>query len=736
MKKTVTVNLAGQVYNIDEDAFDALSRYLNAIKKMYRNEDGGDEIIADIEARISEVFHQHQKTTGKNVISIAEVDRIIAMLGKPEEFESEYNEPEREKTTSSTGAQTTINKRLYRDPEDTVLAGVCSGLAHYFGMKDPVWIRLIFALMVILGAGGGILIYIVLWIIAPEAKTSAQKLEMRGEPINLENIEKTFRDGFQTVGENFQNIGKDDSAFTKLLKGIGSIIVAIVKVVLGFAKAFVIFLFGILIFAMAVGMFGLSVSGFAILPMANTYLFEQAWVGYLAALGAILMTLIVGLFFVLLPFQVFAKNIRPFRRSVSYTMLALFIIGLLLTLGGVADAGRYFTAAQEYKQTSVVEATMVPDTIIIKSNQPYGDAADPINVQLGAIKFQINEDGVISNRVKVNLSVSPDSNLYIGEKYKAKGKNQANATQNVRNIAYNYQMKDNQLILDETIQARTGELKWRDQSVAVNLEIPEGTVLVFDNVSHLIQENIPVKTTWSGYEMPLGSTAWVINNGFLVPLDTMITPSEPEVSVQMKNITPGKKFDKIDLSGFIKAEIIKGRELQVLSDDEERMTVKVSGSTLKLSSKSSTQLGSRAKASKVKIYVPTLEHLEVSGLSSAEMTGFTTGSFSAEVSGNSSLAFNGVHIDGLTLELTGVSTFKGFGSVRVADISASGTSQVNAFDIPMEKLSLDLSGASDANVQVSKSVSGNLSGASKLSYQGQPSLDVQTSGASKVRSAR
>lgn len=191
MKKTININLAGFVFYIDEDAYETLQKYLNNIRTYLGNTEGREEIIDDIESRIAELFSEKQK----QVITLVEVNEIIEVMGQPEDY---MTEEEFEETTFQQP-----NKRLFRDPDNTVLGGVCSGVGHYLKI-DAVWIRLIFLAM--LWSGLSILFYFVLWAIIPKAETTAQKLEMKGKAATLSNIEDYVRKGYENVKDDFKNV--------------------------------------------------------------------------------------------------------------------------------------------------------------------------------------------------------------------------------------------------------------------------------------------------------------------------------------------------------------------------------------------------------------------------------------------------------------------------------------------------------------------------------------------------
>lgn len=197
MKKTLTVNLGGTVYHIDEDAYILLDNYLNNLRYHFRKNDEADEIVRDMEVRISELFDEYIRE-GKQVITIENVEAVIARMGKPEELNDEFEKEEETQKTSSTQTGQ-ASRHIYRNPDDKILGGVVSGLAAYLGW-DVTWLRIGF---IVAGCFVHWLIigYLIAWIVFPLARTATEKLQMRGEPINVENIGRTVTDGFERANE-------------------------------------------------------------------------------------------------------------------------------------------------------------------------------------------------------------------------------------------------------------------------------------------------------------------------------------------------------------------------------------------------------------------------------------------------------------------------------------------------------------------------------------------------------
>ena len=198
MKTTITINLGGIVFHIDDDAYEMLQTYLNAVEGQFLDENERKEIMSDVELRLSELFTEKlgQK---RDVIMKGDVSDIIEIMGEPQDFmneEANQEEPKRSNMNYKT------SKRLYRDPTNRLLGGVCGGLGAYFN-NDPLLFRILFIILFFMGSVG-FWIYIILWIAIPEARTTAQKLEMRGEPITIENIRKAVRDEFEKVKKNMK----------------------------------------------------------------------------------------------------------------------------------------------------------------------------------------------------------------------------------------------------------------------------------------------------------------------------------------------------------------------------------------------------------------------------------------------------------------------------------------------------------------------------------------------------
>ncbi len=222
MNKVISIHIASTHFFIDEDAYTLLQDYLQKLERWFSGKEGGKEIVSDIESRLSELFGE--RIVHKNsVLSIAIVRELIQIMGQPEDFTNETADSSKEENTYT---QEKIKKQWFRDMDNRVLGGVCSGIAAYLNL-DPVWVRIVFALLPFLSFGAIVPIYIVLWIAVPPAHTTTQKMQMRGENITISNIEKSIKEEFEKVKEQFSKTGKKYSQRDKNIFTIVAVVVGL-----------------------------------------------------------------------------------------------------------------------------------------------------------------------------------------------------------------------------------------------------------------------------------------------------------------------------------------------------------------------------------------------------------------------------------------------------------------------------------------------------------------------------
>lgn len=237
MHKTISITLDGQLFHVEEPAYQSLDLYLNAVRQHFASYPDRVEIVSDIESRMAEQFNA--KTHGTNrVINQADVDEVIKTMGTVEDFKEFIEEPSGNGRSDAQAPKT--KRKLYRDPDNKILGGVASGLAAYFGDIDPTIVRLIFILTLFAG-GTGVIVYLILWLIVPEASTPSEKMAMHGEPVTIASLEKKFRETMQRADEQVKKnealkkgIRAPFDALTRLIEGmlqvLGKLVLALAKV--------------------------------------------------------------------------------------------------------------------------------------------------------------------------------------------------------------------------------------------------------------------------------------------------------------------------------------------------------------------------------------------------------------------------------------------------------------------------------------------------------------------------
>jgi phage shock protein PspC (stress-responsive transcriptional regulator) len=581
MKKIININFHSRVIPIEETAYDILRKYVESLKRHFAGEEGGDEIVQDIENRFAELFSDRLKK-GATCITDADVEEIITSMGRPEDFDQDENARPGDSKQSATGSSfteeaasetsrrlyrsendkmlggvcgglaaylridpsvmriiyaililgsfgtaillyfilwivlppksmvTQIRKRLFRDPDHRVIGGVASGLAAYFNIE--VWIpRLIFCLPLIAslivsifrnafdfdgpafftgGFGGTLFItYIILWIVLPEAVTASDKLEMRGEKIDLESIKNTIKgdlEGFKhrasAMGEEMKktaesfgnemkgksgNLRKEFSSVNIPRQGIGHAIGVLFK-------AFFLFISVIITFALVTALIGLIFTGAGVLPLKN-YFIQGFWQN--------IMAWSVLLFFLILPvvglLTWLIRRIIGARRGgnyLGYTFGSLWVIGLISLIFLAATISRNFSTRngvdQEVPLTEPAHGKLI---VKVDDSKPLLAESDWMGIDWhhrGPF-FDVSDDSLTINTVRVNVIKSDDSAWHLQLQKLSRGRNTTAAGRVAEQINFPVEQRDSVLLLARGF-AITPNQQFRNQQVLIIIRVPVG----------------------------------------------------------------------------------------------------------------------------------------------------------------------------------------------------------------------------------------------------------------------
>jgi phage shock protein PspC (stress-responsive transcriptional regulator) len=539
MNKTVTINISGIIFHIEEDAFDKLSKYLSTIKGYFSKADGGNEIMSDIEARIAEML-QSKTSAVKQVVLMSDVDFVMDSMGKPEEFAGDAAENNNSSDNSDNYAsqddEGTVKKRLYRDGDSKVVGGVCAGIGHYFGI-DPVWLRIALLLMFFFG-GTGFLLYIILWIAIPEAKTTTERLAMKGEKVDINNISKAVKEEAEHLKKRMEKYGADfkdmasrnapRNAVERTVDFITEVLANIGKVLLKVIGVFLVIFGAMLFFGLFTGVFGVS-----FLP---SNIDMQEWIDmffmngsdfYLGLFGIIFFAGIPIVLLIFIGLKLLFK-IKYFNRWVNLTMGIVWIISFFILLCvGLKTGGDFSKTAKVRENFSVV----ANDTLILKMHEtPYN--ADELNesdeVKEGEKDFRSSrrENGYVMGTNKgmkyilghtqLNIIKSQTNRVEIVIVKEARGGDKRKASDRAKNISYVISQTDSLVEFDNLFKVNDAD-KFRFQDVTVIVKMPVGQVIYLDkSMENLMYDVENVTNTYDG---DMINRRWIMTENGLKCID-------------------------------------------------------------------------------------------------------------------------------------------------------------------------------------------------------------------------
>lgn len=476
MNKVISTNIGGLIFNLDENAYATLTQYLEQLKKHLSRIKSDDEILRDIELRIAELLGKKQSEY-KQVISQQDVDEVISLLGDPKEYvdDSETSFKDEEESTSNhehySDDKSSSKKILFRDPDNGVAAGVCSGIATYFGM-DVTIIRLIF-IGLALFFGFAIPLYIILWIVVPKAITSGDKLKMKGEAITVENIKKEVHDASERVKNS--KFTKDVSSKIEDVSKKVPALVNVIKKIIGVSLIIAAF-FGILFFCFfIIGDYGYFVNNgeeiysfkqFSDLFFQTNFQVTFGWTGFL--LFFLMPILIISLIGLSLLFQLNRTWIK--RINLSFFFLWLISIGFMIIIG--LQVGRDFTNKAVNKSELV--STKIEKLIINVIDENRKTNNSTVNGFASDELFIKDKNTIQSNELEVEVKESDDSLVHIYIQRRAYGITNRKALNRANNIQAHIDYTNGKLNVSPSISYPFKD-KYRGQEVTLLIFLPKNT---------------------------------------------------------------------------------------------------------------------------------------------------------------------------------------------------------------------------------------------------------------------
>ena len=579
MKQVININFHGQVVPIEVSAFDLLKNYTGSLSKFFENEEGKEEIINDIENRIAELFQERLKK-GATCITDEDVNAIIKSMGRPEDFETEdessYAGKKEESTKGNQQSFTntgfsTANRRLYRDENDKVIGGVCSGLANYFNI-DPVIMRIIFVVVALaFGTGvlayiimwiavpssastvigstrkkffrdpddkivagvcsgignyfgfnpwiprllfllpflsfvfhwgrwgfmdfpnfinftfspGSLIIYIILWLVFPEASSTAEKLEMKGEKVDMNSIKNSVMEEMKGVQQRAGKFAKEATAVAgEKGKVMGSEIKNVAArsgrslgdVIIFIVKAIAYFIIGCVSFALVIALFALAIVSIGLFPLKD-FILTDGWQNALAW-GTLLFFIAVPVIGVITFIIRRLAKMRSNRTAFRTIFISLWVIGWICFFGLISFIGRDFTSSSNIVEQEIVLTNPTLDKLEITNNAPEKKLYRYNSFRLEPFE-SIEDDTAFVKNIEIKFVKSLNDSFKVVMVKMANGRNRRAADTLSNKIEFNAMQKDSLLILDRGIAINKTD-KFRNQRIIITVFVPVGKRIKVD----------------------------------------------------------------------------------------------------------------------------------------------------------------------------------------------------------------------------------------------------------------
>ncbi len=807
MKKNISINISGIIFHIEEDGYDQLKEYLESINKYFSTFEDSLEIIADIETRIAEIFLSKLKE-GKQVIALEDVELLMATMGSIKDFQAAEEDSnftstldEIEEDGKEEEGAHIFSKRLYRDNNRKLLAGVLSGIAFYFNI-DPLWIRLLYVLLffgvsilpsiagflfliyivlwivipasdelkeekkikkmyrdpdskvlggvasgiaayfgvdvviirllffvTIIIAGTGLILYIILWIILPEAKTLTDKMEMQGQPVTLSNIESNIKKSLNvTEGEEniiikillfpFRLIAALFEFLSRALGPFMSFLVEALRVVLGALLAIV----GIS------GVLGIISGGVLIGLIAGSELNIMNPIAYaiikndLAVLPGIAlgMALIIPFFYLtILGFMVLMKK-QVINAKAGWSLLAIWLVSIIILSFTIPPYIRNFQ--EDGRFTSVSRYNLNGKTAVFKFNDNGEDEFDLIS-----LKIRSHEDTVIK----------------FEQEFLASGPTRKEAVDNAKMIKYGFIAKDSIFTFDSSLEFAENA-KFRKQHVNMIMYLPLGQEFIIDeNMKHLIG-SFMYREGYSNHQMT-GNT-WLFDTEGLkcITCPESIENEESEENDDVSWDTSGYQrsyeidnFTELEISSAFLVKVKRGDEYRFVingrKSDINDVIIDKTENVLSVDFKGNvTKLNRRSRQINVYIVMPSLTAVQFGSASKVYISGFKEDFMDISLHG-AAFADLEVDVNSMHVKIEGASKLVLNGTGNRLNAKVTGASTLNAFDFLADETEVETYSASTARVYASSHLIIRTHGASNVTYKGSADVDIEKGGRSSVR---
>jgi phage shock protein PspC (stress-responsive transcriptional regulator) len=535
MNKTIIININGIVFHIEEDAYEILKSYMTDVQRHFMNSADSLEITTDIENRIAEMFNEILLREGKQVVVLQDVQKVVEQMGSVEDFESVED-------GSKPGMQNAFNygpasRRLFRDPEDRLVAGVCAGVANYFDL-NAVWVRLIFAFLLAF-AGSGFILYVILWIVVPKAVTRADRMAMKGEKLNLQGFKNNFEEELSGVRGNLANFSNEARPFIyktrdfagdffnhfgNFLGGAGKVIIKLLGI------SVLIACFGFII-ALVVGIIAFTAYGNVGIYHLFPFNIVNEQVNTIFLICGFLMLAIPLMALILLIINLVFKA-TSISRSTGSVMLLVWVIALSVVIYYTAKVSANFKSGASFSQTISIKPT-ADSTYYLKINDvKYLSREDSVRLSIkdkfnGRVILDDHDDDEMNSpgNVEIYVERSDVAQPVLVESFSARGRSYEDALFNARSTTYQFTQQGNILKFNRRLE-KPMDMLWRNQELHLTLKVPLNYKIVIDeNVNQYVRgANVFDCNTLNKQENATSAKFIMTDNGLQCKVDTLVLP--------------------------------------------------------------------------------------------------------------------------------------------------------------------------------------------------------------------
>ncbi len=804
MKKNISINISGIIFHIEEDGYDKLKVYLESINRYFSTFEDSLEIIADIETRIAEIFLSKLKE-GNQVISLEDVESLIATMGSIKDFQAA--EEDLSFATNQEASEDKVNeeeghmfsKKLYRDNNRKLLAGVLSGVAFYFN-TDPLWIRLVYVLLFfgvsilppiagflfiayivlwivipasdelveekkikkmyrdpdakVLGgvasgiaayfgvdvviirllffatifiAGTGLILYIILWIILPEAKTLTDKMEMQGQPVTLSNIESNIKKSLNvTAGDEniivkillfpFRLIAALFEFLSSALGPFMSFFVEALRVVLGVVLT-IMGISGLLSVLIAIGvLIGLFAGGDLNIMYPLPFEIIKNDLALIPGIALAIAVIIPFFYLTILGFMVLMKK-QVLHPKAGWSILAVWLVSIIILSITIPPYIRNFQ--ENGRHTTVSRYNLDGKTMVLNFND-------------------IGEDEF--NLVSLRIRSHNDTVVKMEQEFSASGSSRKEAVDNAKMIKYGMEVQDSIFTYDSNLEF-VENARFRMQHVDMTLYLPIGQKFVIDENMRYLIGNFMYRAGFSNHQM--NGNIWQFSEDGL----QCISCPEASNNDENENTTWDNSeyqrtyeiddFSELEINSALQVKVKQGDHYSFQIDgrknDVNDVIVEKSGEVLSLDFKGDIMRSNR-KRKEINVYIvmPNLDAVQFGNASKVYVSGFNEDYMDIKLNGAAFADFD-VDVNSISAKVEGASKLQLNGSGSRLKVKVSGASTLNAYEFYADETEVETHNASIAKVYASEHLVVNTFGASNVTYKGNANVEIEKRGSSSVR---